>query len=200
MHRLGKLFLLAAVALAACTGTTDGHKLKVFATGEGGAITGYVYFPGGGRARDLTVVALAPDGSEAGQASTNDEGEFTIPVTGRSDYTVVAETADGHRAEFLVAAEELSAALPARSEPAAVQAESTTAASDEPEADADGMRRLVEEAVRKQVRPLREQLDAYEEKVGFRDVIGGIGYIIGLAGIAFYFLGVRKRDANERER
>lgn len=46
---------------------------------------------------------------------------------------------------------------------------------------------LVEEAVARQVRPLREQLLAHEERVRLRDILGGIGYILGLAGLVLWW-------------
>jgi nickel transport protein len=49
------------------------------------------------------------------------------------------------------------------------------------------------QALGRQIRGLREQIEGYEEQVRFRDVLGGIGYIFGVAGIAFYFLGRRQQ-------
>jgi nickel transport protein len=46
---------------------------------------------------------------------------------------------------------------------------------------------LIEQSVARQVRPLREQLDSYQETVRWHDVLGGIGYIIGLGGLAYGF-------------
>lgn len=42
-----------------------------------------------------------------------------------------------------------------------------------------------------EVAALRDQLHEYEQRVRLRDILGGIGYIVGIAGLAFYFLGVR---------
>ncbi len=44
---------------------------------------------------------------------------------------------------------------------------------------------LLEQVVARQVRPLREQLDAYQNKIWWHDVVGGLGYIVGLGGLAF---------------
>ena len=43
-----------------------------------------------------------------------------------------------------------------------------------------------------QVRPLQEQIQHYENKIRLHDVVGGIGFIVGLAGVSFYFAGKRK--------
>jgi len=202
MRRHGRLLGLLLVLLAVAT-PARAHKLKVFAMGEGKAIAGYVYFPGGGRARGLTVRALASDGSKAGEATTNAEGEFTIPVAFRCDYELVAETADGHKATFTVKAADLAEELPALG---AAEPKPTTRAGAAPKApstsvtppDAD-LRARVAQAVRDEVRPLREQIERYEERRRLHDILGGIGYIMGLGGLAFYFLGRRRRDAGDPE-
>ena len=194
--------VLAAVLLTG--GVAHAHKLKLFATGEGREISGYVYFPGWGRAVDLPVEALAPDGTKLGQAMTNAEGEFTIPVTHRCDHTLIAETSDGHKATFLVEGLDLVDDLPAFGSTPLDEAPPTPAAEAPPAAN-DGTETAqiereqvlsaIDDAVRKQVRPLREQIEQYEERRHLHDVLGGIGYIVGVAGIAFYFLGVRRREA-----
>ena len=201
----GLCMILAAAAMLT-GGVAHAHKLKLFATGEGREITGYVYFPGGGRAVDLTVEALAPDGSKLGEAKTNAEGEFAIAARCHCDHTLVAQTTDGHKATFVVEAIELAGDLPAfgaapsgDAPPApAAEAEPPVMASDGELPGPGGREQLlsaIDEAVRKQVRPLREQLESYEERTRIRDVLGGIGYIVGIGGIAFYFLGIRRREA-----
>ena len=39
---------------------------------------------------------------------------------------------------------------------------------------------------------LRRQLADYEQRTRLRDVLGGLGYLAGIAGVAFYFLGSRR--------
>ncbi|MFW6162343.1 MAG: carboxypeptidase regulatory-like domain-containing protein [Planctomycetota bacterium] len=199
MRSSSRSLWLCAVLLAWTCGPAWAHKLNVFARAEGKALSGYAYFPGGGRATGLKVQALAPDGTVVGEATTDDQGEFTIPVTARCDYEVVAETLDGHRATFPVPARDLPDGLPpygggptpapTTSADASPVSPTTSVAVTGPD---DELAALVEAAVRKQVRPLREQIEGYEQRRRLHDIIGGIGYIVGVAGIAFYFLGARR--------
>ena len=53
------------------------------------------------------------------------------------------------------------------------------------------------EALEEKIVQLQNQLSGYEQKTRLRDVLGGIGYIVGVAGIAFYFLGVRRQQRND---
>jgi nickel transport protein len=53
---------------------------------------------------------------------------------------------------------------------------------------------LVEGAVARRLRPLQRELTDFKESARFHDILGGIGYIVGIAGISFYFLGVRRKE------
>jgi len=51
--------------------------------------------------------------------------------------------------------------------------------------------------VRAEVGKLRRQLDGYEQTIRMRDVIGGLGYLVGIGGVAFYFLGKKRTEPAE---
>ena len=53
--------------------------------------------------------------------------------------------------------------------------------------DQAALRAMIRESVAREVNPLREQLDAFQEQVGWRDVVSGLGYIFGLCGVAYFF-------------
>ena len=178
-----------ALLVLLCPAAAEAHRIKVFATAEGSTISGRVYFPGGGRAKGVAVVFLAPDGARLGEAVTDEQGNFTFQTTARCDHQVIVETADGHRDATTVTADELDPALPARTgAETAAPAEVDRPPADAPPGDLEA---LVDRAVARHVRPLREQLDAYEERRRLHDILGGIGVIFGACGIAFYFLAKR---------
>ncbi|WP_035690648.1 hypothetical protein [Azospirillum halopraeferens] len=185
----------AALAVAMLTAATPAlaHKMKLFATAEGATVAGYAYFSPGGRARDVPVTAVDGDGVTVFRGRTDAEGAFRFPAERRSDLTIVVSGADGHEARFTLRAAELPGTLPGG--PSAAAAPPPAAAPSGPPPD---LAALIEASVARQVRPLREQLDAYEAAVGMRDVAGGLGYIIGLAGLA-YGLSMRRRLRAGRE-
>ncbi len=67
---------------------------------------------GGGPAIKIQVTALDPEGHELGRATTDQAGKFRWRRAARCDYRLVAQTGDGHGAEYTVPAAELPAALP----------------------------------------------------------------------------------------
>ena len=51
------------------------------------------------------------------------------------------------------------------------------------------------ESVSHQIAGLRRDLDKWQARMRLQDILGGVGYILGITGMLFYFLGVRrKRD------
>ncbi|MGD8908438.1 MAG: hypothetical protein PVI92_03755 [Chromatiales bacterium] len=168
------------------------HKLKVFAAAEGGKIVGRAYFVGGAGASGAVIHIIADDGRELARLEPDREGNFDYRIERPMTYRVVADSLDGHQASWTLRAEEFSAsaldvgAMPAHEGPL-------------PELDSTAVPNLsqitrVEQAVARQIRPLREALQAHEERVRMRDILGGIGYIVGLAGLALWWSSRRRKE------
>ncbi|EKO40840.1 MAG: hypothetical protein B193_0441 [Solidesulfovibrio magneticus str. Maddingley MBC34] len=63
-----------------------------------------------------------------------------------------------------------------------------------PALDAAALERIVEAAVEKKIAPLRAILVAEKEKgPGLTEIVGGLGWLVGLAGIAAYFAAKGKK-------
>ena len=165
-----KTLLLILLLLAA---PAQAHKLKLFVTTEGAEMVGNAYFSGGDKAQNITGEIHAPDGTLSGKFTTGADGSFRATATRHMDHIVTVDSGDGHSATTTIPAGDLPGALPAgpvRSTPP----ETTTAPV---ELDA------VEAAVARQIRPLRQQLDTYEDKLRLHDILGGVGTIFGLFGV-----------------
>jgi len=160
------VFLLLAVFPA----TAFAHQMNIYATVEGKMIRGEVYFRGKVPAQNVTVRATDAAGVEIGKTTTDEQGKFALPAAGRRDHRLVAQSADGHSTEPLT----LRAALFV--DDAADPADSQQV-----------------EALRAEIDLLQEQVIACQQHTRVRDVLGGIGWIVGLTGIAYYYLGVRRK-------
>jgi nickel transport protein len=158
----------------------------VFAVAEGGVIEGRVY-AGGAGVPGAAVRVFDNQGVALGETVTAEDGAFMFQATAGIDHWIVVESGDGHREVVTVKAEELLAGGPSSLNPPDRSDETPVRIS--PEA----LQAMVEKAVARQVRPLREALHAYENRVRWHDVLGGVGYILGVAGIVFYLFGRRRR-------
>lgn len=184
MRLLLALALLLGVAQPALA-----HRLKVFATVEGGAVSGYAFFVGGGRAKGALWVATL-GGQVLAEGRTDDAGGFRLmrPAGLDADLTVTVNTEEGHIAKATLTPARLGAAVPV-SQPALQPAAAAAARQADPPAEA--LARLVEAAVQRQVQPLQAQIEAMDSRLRLVDVMSGLFLILGLAGAGLWLRGRR---------
>mgnify|MGYP006295030885 FL=1 len=208
---------LGLLLLAVAADPALAHKLNLFAAADGRRIQGEVYFAGGAKATDVPVLVQNAAGEVLAELRSGADGGFAYQAEAPVTHRIVAETPDGHRATWRIGAGELAAAFPQAtapadssnggSKPATSGAGSHSGAgtggaraggsddqphSPPPTADADlaldpALAAAIERAVARQVRPLREEALAAREAVQLRDVLGGLGYILGLAGLGLWW-------------
>jgi nickel transport protein len=188
------LAMILAMGLGVAAGPVWAHKLKAFATAEGATLVGYAYFSPGGRPHQATVTVTDLAGNLLATTTTDDQGNFQVEAQRRIDHRITVDSGDGHAATYTVPAAELPDTLPpaADGQPAAASAPTVPTAAALPEPIALGapavnpeLRAFIDQSLARQLRPLREQIDAYEQKIRWHDVLGGLGYILGLGGLAF---------------
>jgi nickel transport protein len=189
------LLILTALMLIPCR-VAQAHKVSIFATAQGGVIDGECYFSGGGAPSGAMLQVLGPEGKKIGDAKTDEAGRFKYEPKTAVDHTFVLNTGDGHRAEFTVTAAEIggvSAEAPRTATPRVTSGEAPSTETALP----DDLDRRVADAVAREIQPLRRQLDAYQSRATLHDILGGIGYIVGVMGLLFFLLN-RKRPKDGR--
>jgi len=199
MRRIRAIAILAGLVLMLGTAPAFAHKMKVFASAEGATISGYVYFNSGNRAVGVRIDVADRAGTTLYTGTSDADGAFRFEATRRTDHVISAAGEDGHAATYIVPASELPDSLPAPPDNRHADTIPTPSAASVvlPEsAHSTEMRAMIEQSVARQIRPLREQIDSYQEKIWWHDVLGGIGYIVGLGGLAFGL--TRRRAAPSR--
>jgi len=197
------LWMLTILTTFLAPSSAWAHNMYVFAEAEGATIHGEVYFRGGTPARNVGVTAFDPAGEQIGQTRTGQDGKFTLQAQSRCDHRLLVHTEDGHGAEFSVAADQLPNDLPVRrvspdssgEEPPAdivAPAKPDDSAATVGSAQLESILREVAR-LRKRVNDYQREMRRYHQQMRLRDVLGGVGWIMGIAGIAFYFLGLRQR-------
>lgn len=204
-----RLRCLALVLLCALCGTTpaSAHKLNIFASVQGNVVEGEVYYHDGTPARNVAVTILDPDDDALGKASTDQEGKFKLEPRFRCKHKLIADAGMGHQAEYTVEADELPQDLPARSTgDSADETDPAHATHSHPHDDQHGHQHgpvnhpdeenLTAEiqALSQQVNALRKDLDKWKGRLRLQDIVGGIGYILGIMGLVSYFLGARRKE------
>ncbi|XCN74363.1 MAG: cobalamin biosynthesis protein CbiL [Candidatus Electrothrix aestuarii] len=191
---LFSLTILSAI-LFLSPNTTLAHKVRVFAYGEGNAIVGETAFSGGRKPKNADIIVEdAASGKQLFSSRTDEQGlfRFTIPNEAQNkhlDLRIIVQAGDGHRGEWLLeAADYLSAAPETPIVPAA-----TPAAGAETSIPLQQMQQVMQETIDRELAPVKRMLaQSSEHGPTLQDILGGIGYILGLAGIAAYFKAQQK--------
>ena len=166
------------------------HKFKVFAFAEGNTIEGEAYFVGAGKASGAEIT-LFQNGQPVSLVLSDADGVFQFQQLTPADYWIKADAGQGHVAKYRVSAEEMGVTeqpAPA-AETSGKEASPTTAVNNQ------GLAAIVESSVAHQLRPLREQIEQLKEERRLQDILGGVGYIFGLAGLASLLLSRKRQQA-----
>jgi nickel transport protein len=146
-------FLFVLLFLA---GPAQAHRLSLTAHLDGAVISGTAEYLPGGPAQGGTVRLRDAAGTVLAETTTDKTGAYTLPAQPGAQIECV--TLDGHRAEI----------------PAPMQIAAPATGQNAPD---------VEAAVARQLQPVLDRLQSLEETTRLRDVLGGIGYIVGFAGL-----------------
>jgi len=176
------------------------HSVHVFAWTEGENVVVDGYFHDGTKCRDCTIEVLDPQGRKTAEGKTDAEGRFSFEPDVKTDLLIRLNDSMGHRAEYRFPAEDLPANLPGSADESGEGTEHTHAHPHPEPAEAEiagssagkmhnlaDIEQLVEDAVNRQLAPIRRDFHQCLHRRELSDIIGGIGYIIGLAGLLMYF-------------
>ena len=190
LKRLLLVLVFTVSAVLFSVQTAWAHKTNVFAHAHGKEIHGEVLADGSTPMSEAKITAYGPSGEILGETVADDKGEFSLTVTQRCDWKIVA-SGDGHQASCVVLMEELPDDLPSVGNAAA---HSHTHDDGHSHPDELGGPAGEDEELHRQIIALRRDIEKLRDKLRWQDIIGGVGYILGIMGIAFYFLGSRQGE------
>jgi nickel transport protein len=159
------------------------HKVNVFAYVEDGKVYTESYFNDGSPCKNAKIEVYDKADAKLLEGTTDEKGFFVFPVPKRDDLRIVLIASMGHRAETTLTADEIGELTEAQGEPSL----QTMGISP------DELKKVVGEAVREGINPLVRTLQEERSRVRFGEVIGGIGYILGIWGTISFILSRRKR-------
>lgn len=197
---------LAALVLLLCfSGVSSAHKVNVFAYVEGEAIQVEGYFTRSQKVRHgkLTVTDLVT-AEKLLEGTTDEQGLFRFrpdPAWLKTGHgmNILLNAGEGHQSNWEISPEELAALSPAgqSAKPPSgvptlpvVQASQAPAASGTigvPAMEATELEAVIGKVLDAKLAPINQALARQADSgPNLRDIIGGIGWIIGLLGLATY--------------
>ena len=188
-------FALAFVLCFTSVPPALAHKVYLFAWVEGDTVYTDSYFPGKKKVINGPIKVFDPSGKQLLEGKTDENGQFSFKIPQRTDLRIVLEATMGHKTEYLLKAEEVSGIEvkpDAEKETAKLQDSSPGSVQT---ADMEQIRIILEKAIDDRLKPIVRMLARLQEErgPGLTEIIGGIGYIFGLMGIALYFKSRKKK-------
>ncbi|PIE73312.1 MAG: hypothetical protein CSA20_04320 [Deltaproteobacteria bacterium] len=192
--------IFTSVCLFLCLLSSDpvlAHKIRIFAWTEGEIIHTESKFSGGRTAKKARIqVYSQADKTLLLTGTTNENGlfDFTRPAhSGGLNITV--DAGDGHKNSWYLedqqpsdGREKMPSSLKQRSGTLKGVDRAASGATAAPQSPGrEEIAAIVDKQLEKQLAPIRRLLAEQQERSpGIREILGGIGYILGLAGIAAY--------------
>ena len=185
------------------------HKVTIFAWVEGDTVYTQSKFSGGKRAKNSTVVVYDKEGNQLLEGKTDEKGEFSFKVPKKTDLKIALKASMGHMAQWVIPAEEITtvgdvfqSSVPEVGIKSAIEEAvpsiDTKTGVERPVPTAVGLSRqevqaLIDESLDRKLEPITNMLaDSLDRGPRMSEVIGGLGYIFGLVGVALYFATRRK--------
>ena len=161
------------------------HKVHIYAWVEGDRVYTESFFSDGKRAAHFQIQVLDEKGKRLFSGETDSKGLFSFALPEKKDLKIVVLAPTGHRAEYNLSAGEMSGGMLERQSKQMEKDPSTHAI---PSMSHNEMEALFEKVLDEKLRPIQRKLSALEKRgPSITEILGGIGYIMGLMGVAIYF-------------
>ena len=178
-------------------GTAFAHKVMIFAYVDGDTVYTKSKFSGGKKAKNSQVIVYNQQGNKLLEGKTDNNGEFSFKVPQKTTLKIVLNAGMGHRGQWTIPVEEIerqpkeiadsnqdSTGKKISEAKAAPKAQNVTATG----LTLPEVQEVVEKVLEKKLRPIMKMLaESNEKEPEISDILGGIGYIFGLMGVASYF-------------
>jgi nickel transport protein len=211
-QKIEHISIITAVLLLLPFSQALAHNVTVFAWVEGDTVHVESKFSGGRRPVAAPVEVYDARGNLLLKGVTDEKGEFSFKVPEKTEMKVVLLAGMGHKGEWTIPFSDLEAV----STGTTTQAAGTNSPSSKPTdpnqakgaistvganpvpagyVTAAEIRKAVEAALDTKLKPVMKLLvETRRSGPSVTDVLGGIGYIFGLIGVAAYFSAKRRKS------
>ena len=203
MRHTIKMFPLTVVTILLLVANAQAHKVTIFAWVDGSRVFTQSKFSGGRLVNNGKVEVFDGSGQMLLSGQTDEKGEFSFEIPKITDLNVVLTAGMGHQNSWRLSAAELGGQTPDGVDEKPPATTMPSMAQPEPSIPKDAtvltaheVEAIVARQLDQKLQPLTRMMASAQEKgpsVG--EILGGIGYIIGLVGLGAY---LRYRKDNQQ--
>jgi nickel transport protein len=179
-----------ALVLMGClffSGSAYAHRVMIFGWVEGDRVMTQSKFSSNRAVKGGEISVYDSTENRILSGRTDTQGEYSFQIPSQERLRIVLATAAGHRAEWTMTKKELESPSQnhahSGNEGAKIQPEEPVSGNCQQEMQEVAFEKMLD----KKLRPLmRHMAESEQAHTSLRDILGGIGYIIGLVGLAAY--------------
>lgn len=167
------------------------HKINIFAWVEGQTVFTESYFTGGKLIEGGLVKVFDPAGQKLLEGRTDQKGELSFRLPQKTDLLLVLTDSMGHKNDFTLKVE-TPVEVNRAEETGDIRIEKSP---DTVTMDMRQLRAIIEETIDLRLKPIYRSLADAKRREGpsLTNVIGGVGFIIGIMGLILYVRSSKKK-------
>jgi nickel transport protein len=190
-------FLSITMILFIWAGVASAHKLSVFAYIENNTLVGEAYFNDGAPVRHSAIHVSDTENNLIAEGTTDEKGQFSIPIdiTDLQSLLVSVNGGMGHMGQTVVTIDTAEPDKATEKAEKETNSNATESSNSTISLSEENISALMQEIVQKEMAPLRNELFLLRKEISkpkLSEIIGGIGYIVGLVGVALWVGGRKK--------
>ena len=203
------LFIFAALWLIFSQEQALAHKATIFSWIEGDTIHTQSKLSGGKPVKGGEVIVFDQKGVPLLKGITDDKGVFSFTMPQKTELKIVLKTSMGHQAEWSILPEEMGGSGSASNTSETAQMAPVKKSMDSKDIETyeksskrvdvglsrEDIQKIIDDALEKKLAPVLDKMaKTYDQGPGLTEIIGGIGYIIGLVGVALVVTNRRRKE------
>ena len=179
------MLVLACLLVIGLDPPVMAHKAVIFAWVEGNTVFTESKFSGGNKAINAHVAVFDRENRKLLDGKTDANGEFSFKVPKLTDIRIVLNAGMGHKAEWSIPESEL---REASVNLGGKKGDGSSQPMDGSGLSKEEIKALIEDSLDRKLRPImRMMAESKTQGPTVTEIVGGIGYIFGLMGVALYF-------------
>jgi len=178
------ILFFASILIISSSLPVSAHKVIIFAWVEGDTVFTESKFSDGKKTINSQVLVFDKEGKQLLEGKTDNKGEFSFKIPKLTDLRIILNAGMGHKAEWKIPESEIK-------EAGSISEIKRIGESSQPidvGLSKEEIKELIEESLDRKLRPIVRIINESQSKgPSITEIIGGIGYIFGLMGVAIYF-------------
>ena len=185
------------------------HRAMIFAWVDGNTIHTQCKLSGGKKVKGGDVIVFDPEDVLLLEGKTDENGMFSFRIPQRTELKIVLKASMGHQAEWTIRSEKFMATDPENNtsetvktasvdknlDPKGVEMNEKASELKNAGLEKEKIQKIIDASLDRKLAPVMDMMTkTYNQGPGLTEIMGGIGYIVGLVGIALYFSNRRKKD------